>query len=153
MNILKDLENEILNQNLCRIDFRKDKSLFLGIGNRIYSTAENRCVSFYGEWEIGTYNSSWRIIKDNKICLASESDIVKESYKEIVIDKIITLLQIQEITPFDLRFIFSDGLIIDFFNCYCDEDEMIHVLKNDGTWWEKDFCGIWHKGLSSSKKQ
>ena len=150
VNILQDLECEIIGQKLCRIDFRKDKSIFLGLGNRIQPRKENTCVSFYGEWELGSYNASWRILYDGKIVMASQSDSLKYKAREIQVDSEFLLLQVQEITPYDIRIVFSNNLIFDFFSCHTEEDELFHVLKTDGTWWEKGSSGEWKKGRDNS---
>ena len=144
MNIIDNLRQEIINQQICRIDFRRDKSLFIGLGNK-YPTCR-KAVSFYGQWEIGTYNASWRIIKDGKILIASESEKLMAGEKEIVLLPQFKLEEINEPTPFDLSFVFSSNLKIDFFNCYTEDDEFIHVIKNDKTWWEKKQNGLWSKG-------
>ena len=135
MNILDNLRQELINQQICRIDFRRDKSLFIGLGNK-YPTFR-KAVSFYGQWEIGTYNASWRIIKDGKILIASESEKLMTEEKEIVSFPQFKLEEINEPTLFDLSFVFSSNLKIDFFNCYTEDDEFVHVIKIDKTWWEK----------------
>ena len=135
MNILDNLRQELINQQICRIDFRRDKSLFIGLGNK-YPTFR-KAVSFYGQWEIGTYNASWRIIKDGKILIASESEKLMTEEKEIVSFPQFKLEEINEPTLFDLSFVFSSNLKIDFFNCYTEDDDFVHVIKIDKTWWEK----------------
>lgn len=144
MNILDNLRQELINQQICRIDFRRDKSLFIGLGNK-YPTFR-KAVSFYGQWEIGTYNASWRIIKDGKILIASESEKLIIEEKEIVSLPQFKLKEIDEPTPFDLSFVFSKNLKIDFLNCYTEDDEFVHVIKIDKTWWEKKQNGLWLKG-------
>lgn len=146
INILQDLESEIIGQKLCRMDFRKDKSVSLGLGNRIQPRRKNTCVSFYGEWEVGSYNASWRILYNGEIAIASQSELLEYKAQEIQIDSDFILLKIQEITQYDIRFVFSNNLMVDFFNCYTEEDELFHVLKTDGTWWEKNCRGEWKKG-------
>ncbi|MCQ2579797.1 MAG: hypothetical protein MJ159_03775 [Treponemataceae bacterium] len=145
MSVLDNLKEELINQTICRVDFRKDKSLFIGLGDKNIKKKKS-CVSFYGTWEIGTYNASWRIIKDGKIFIASESENLAAEAREIISLPPYKLIGIYEPSVFDLRFIFSDNLIIDFFNSYSEDDEFVHILKIDKTWWEKDNNGIWHKG-------
>ena len=155
MSILYDLKHEILNQKCCRIDIRKDKSFFIGLGKKCLPIDKNICVEYYGFWEIENYYTSWRIIKDNKIVLGSEayynSKLQTKKYYSLLKGK--TLLDIIELTPFDVSFLFSDNIKIDFFACSRPSyRETFCILRMDGVFWEKTQNGRWKKGQSTVPK-
>ena len=150
MNVLEDLKQELLGKKICRISYWRDKCLQIGLGEKSLRKARSKGVSFYGQWEIVTYNASWRIIRDGKILIASQSEDLVE--KEIVSLPVFELEKIIELTKYDVSFIFSNNFEVDFFNCFTEDDELIDVLKDDRTWWEKDQNGIWNKGKDPEKK-
>ncbi len=115
-------------------------------------SATAKGVSFYGQWEITTYNASWRIVRDGKIIIASESESLRTEEKEIVSLPVFELEEKRELTKYDVSFVFSNNFELDFFNCYTEDYELFFGLReNDKVWWEKDQNGIWKKEKNPEK--
>ncbi len=159
--ILDELRGEIIFQKCCRLDIRTDKSLFIGFGEKhkpkkhIYKSGRvwESCVEFYGAWELCIYDSSWRIHKNQKIIVASETlpeEIMPEFINSIKLVET-KLLAIEMLSEIDTRFIFENDIIVDILCCFSDECGVWHVLRNnDKVWWALESSGVWTKGKDHS---
>ena len=148
MLVIEDLKVEMIGQKCSRVDIRHDKTFFLGLG-KLYPTRNKKgIVPYYGFWEFGTYNSSWRIVKSKQILLGSNDFVEDFDAKKRSIHLLgTTLLDIKDFGRYDLTFYFSDDYSIEFLKCFSYEDEILHVLRYDGIWWAKNSDGIWEKGF------
>ena len=148
ISILEHLKDDIIGQPCTRLDVRKDGSISLGLGKLCPTRYKKGSVPFYGFWELGTYNSSWRIIKSDDILLGSGDVFEDFDMKRQNIHILNTiLLDVNELGKYDVTFSFSDDYRLDFLSCFSDKDEILHILRNDGFWWAKNFNGTWEKSF------
>ena len=135
-DIILDKIDAMYGQPTCYYKVHHDKSLHLGFGE---IKKENR----HGEWEIGTYYSSWRISHKNKLICGSDTPI--DSIKELqqCLETIVwgEIVSINHLSEFDLRIVLKNEIFIDFL-CTINDDEAYHIffpknevavfLSNDG---------------------
>jgi hypothetical protein len=121
---------------ICRVEIDPYKNLHVGLGKKVKNQRKNSRVEYYGEWEIGTYISAWRIVKKGKLISGSrqiieDTNLETQKIAPLFNEKFITMIELNE---YDIRLIFSGDLIVDFFFC-SDSDEFLHILGISG-----DFC-------------
>ena len=58
------------------------------------------------------------------------------------------LIAIRELSEFDIRFEFLGDMIIDFLNCFSEEDEILHILHIEGFYWALGVNNQWEYGKS-----
>ena len=127
---ITQLLSQMIDNPCCRIKVGQYKSLSLGFGAKLYHGKPQLNDEYYGEWEIGTYNCSWRIIQNNIVVCASNSSI--ETIEEL--DKLANnfeygnLASIAQLSDFDLRIEFSSGITIDFITTFSEDDECFHIF-------------------------
>ena len=134
------MKKEILNaitsiygKKFCRVRVGRSKSLSMGFGEKKFHNKPILSDKYYGEWEIGTYYGSWRIIKNNKIILGStdskdDLDYLNKKIKKIKFGEIVS---ITNISAFDVRVEFNNNLIVDFITLFSDDDEYFHIFIPD----------------------
>jgi hypothetical protein len=145
MIIPDKLISDLKNLPCCRIDIRNDKTMFIGLGEKCIKKNRLSLVEYYGEWELGTYNASWRILENNKILIGSYDENNNQNINNIIDER---FLDIVPLSDFDVRVKFSNGLLVDFFNCSHEDDEALHVLHINGNYWELNCKGLWTYGHS-----
>jgi uncharacterized RDD family membrane protein YckC len=114
----------------CRTDVGEHKSLSFGFGERVYHGNNRLRTSFYGEWEIGTYHSAWRVVKGNSILLArgdlGSSEYLAARLSQIPLGSILALLQP---SPLDLRIELNNDVIVEIYaNTSDPEDDFFHMF-------------------------
>ncbi|MDR3174018.1 MAG: hypothetical protein LBU19_07200, partial [Treponema sp.] len=147
--ILRNLEN----LPCCRVDINRYRNLSIGLGEKVKNNCKDSRVEYYGKWEIGTYSAAWRIIKGGEFISGSKmlfenTDIETQGLVPLFEE---TLLSITELNEYDIRLKFSGNLIVDFFNCSSD-DEFLHILNTDGSFWVLHFSGQWINGKSPVRR-
>jgi hypothetical protein len=148
--IPKEILIHLENLPCCRVDINRYKNLNIGLGEKVRNECMNSRVEYYGEWEIGTYNAAWRILKNGKFISGSkqqfdDTNIETQKIKLLFNEKFISIIELNE---YDIRLIFSGNLIIDFFSC-SNDDEFLHILNVDGNFWVLEFPNKWRQGKSS----
>jgi len=153
------MDKEILNTissiygiKCCRVAIGNGNSLSIGFGEKIFHNNPKLKDKYYGEWEIGTYYGSWRIIKNNRIILGSNDfkddiELVNRRVNDIIFGSI---KDINNYSPFDVRVIFNDGMIIDFISTFIDDDEIFHIFCPGGKYIEFKAGGLWEIGKSNT---
>lgn len=128
---IENLLSNIKNKPCCRQRVGAWKSLSLGFGTKIFHE-KNLIDPYYGEWEIGTYSSAWRIIKDDDIAIGSRqaSDSVVELNDMLQSIRFGHILNIQNMSKFDIRVLFDNNLMIEFLKMSNDRDDeaIFHVF-------------------------
>lgn len=144
--ILKKIK-KIYGEKCVDVSLRESRGLSLGFGKKIHHDNSHLRSNFFCEWELGTYYGSWRIIKNNKILLASNDDLelLKEKITQLEFGEIIT---ITNLSPFDIRVSFSDDLNIDFLLAFSDEDEVFHIFCPEKIYITFTSEGAWMMGAS-----
>lgn len=141
----------LLGKLCCRTKVGKSKSLSLGFGEKVYHNKPQLEDTFYGEWEVGTYYCSWRIIKDSRILCASNDQIerLEQLDKAVKQIEIGSLKEIHQVSNFDVRLEFDSGVIIDFLTTISDEDESFHIFCPNNIYVELSWEGKWIIGKSN----
>lgn len=116
----------------------------MGFGKKIPTNNSKSRDGYYGEWEIGTYESAWRVIQSGKIICASHDASasltpetpadIDQMFREITFGR---LLSIQKKNTWDFVINFECGISIhlfgassnaddgDFFHIFCPEKKII----------------------------
>jgi hypothetical protein len=113
----------------CRQRVWRYRSLHLGFGKKIFH-GKKLVDTYYGEWEIGTYSWSWRILKNEKILCSSGDTINSVDALNAVVEKIDfgRIVGLKQLTDLDVRAEFDTGLAVDFIKTIKDEDEFFHIF-------------------------
>lgn len=141
----------LIGQTCCRKRVGRMRSLSLGFGKEIPQSNPRLIDAFYGEWEIGTYTATWRIVHDGAILCGSQ-DVVEnlaeldQRLSQIEIGRI---KMIETTSKFDVCVNFEGGLSIDFLGATSENDEIFHVFCPSNTYLEYSIAGGWKKGVSS----
>jgi len=136
---VQTLIEPLLGKLCCRKQVGYRESLSIGFGSKI--PHQNRLKSrddYYGEWEIGTYNSAWRVIHRGKILCGSHDivDSIKEHDAAFNRIELRRLVSVQQLTDMDIRLVFDLGITIDFLATTRDEDEWFHIFCHQGKYIE-----------------
>jgi hypothetical protein len=106
----------------------------------------------YREWELGTYSSNWRVIRNNKVICASLDDV--ESNEELDLKlKSINLGVLESISQTevgDVTVTFDSSLLIEFLCISTEDDEMFHIFCPNSEYIEFNPCSGWKTGRSDS---
>ena len=139
----------------CRKQIGYRRSLHLGFGKKIPNTGAlaHKMRDWYsGEWEILTYESAWRVIKDGKIICASH-DIsalpdpdhppdIDNAFRKIPFGR---LISIQQKNKIDFKITFDSGISIELFAAasHGDEGDFIVIFCPWGKCLSVDLQGKW----------
>jgi len=136
----------------CRTDVGQRKSLHLGFGERVFDGDERLRTRFYGEWEIGTYDSAWRVVKGNSILLA-RGDLGNSNDLAVRLSQISlgTISGLVQPSPLDLRLEFNTDVIVEIFASTSKRDEdFFHIFLPGKKYLGLSARGVWT--LSDSDK-
>jgi hypothetical protein len=149
-DILSEI-NQLLGQQCCRKKVGFSKSLSLGFGTKVFHNNPRLNDNFYGEWELGTYNSSWRIIDGQKILLGSTDkfDDFEEFNRRLDQIELGIIKTIDCMQNIDIQISFNNGLIVVFFATTSDNDEYFHIFCPNHIHIELAPKGIWTKSKSN----
>lgn len=130
---LKHLIAPMFESMLCRRRVGERRSISFGFGAKIFHGKSHLADPYYGEWELGTYNASWRIVSKDRIILGSNdlNELMDEwnlVLRNLPIDRIEALHQVSK---FDVRVCFSKSLHIDFISASSEDDEIFHIFTPD----------------------
>jgi hypothetical protein len=147
--ILKAIK-PIFGQKCCRARINSFKYLSLGFGKKIFHNNPKLDDEYYGEWEIGSYRSSWRIMRGERVLLGKqdveENNELNEKLSKIKFGEIVFIKQISKL---DIRVELKNNLFVDFLSTFSDIDESFHIFCPDHMFIEMDNKGRWTKGKSN----
>lgn len=127
--------NLLLGNRCCRRQVGNNRSLSLGFGKKIYHDEPQTRLrdEFYGEWEIGTYYRSWRVIKDNKIICGSNDSVDSIEELDAALNQIDfgIVESLVQTSSFDVRVNLDNGISVDFLSTIKDDDEIFHLFCPD----------------------
>jgi hypothetical protein len=141
----------ICGKKFCSANVGKHNRLSIGFGEKTSHNIERLADKYLCEWRIGTYYSSWRIIRDGKIILGSNdsndfeylnSQLNELDFKEIV--------EITNYNPLDVQVVLKNDMIIQFINTVSDEDETFHMFCPENLCVVFTTEGLWKIGLSNA---
>jgi len=133
--------SDIFGKPCCRQRVGRENSLSLGFGKKIFHE-KNLIEEFYGEWEIGCFHSSWRIIVNNVIVCGGNDDVDSfDELNEIVAGiELGSISSIKMINDFDVCVTLKNATSVEFF-CLSKSDEAFHIYGPD-----KMFIGLGSDG-------
>ena len=104
---------------------RTDRSLSIGFGS-----IDGSGRSPHGEWEIGTYRGSWRVVRNGVILCGSRDavDSINDLNDCLTRTGIGEFLSIEHLSRLDFRVNFSSDVSIDIFCTFSDDDEVLHIF-------------------------
>ena len=140
-----------MGKRCCRKRVGHRRSLSLGFGEKILHSNPKAVDNFYGEWEIGTYTSAWRVVSKGQILCGSMNlvDSIEELDQEIQNIFLGSVVSIEVTSLFDIRVSFDDGVFIDFIFVSTD-DEMFHIFGSDSLYIEYKCVDGWLVGKSNT---
>ncbi len=120
----------ILGKTCCRQRAGEYRSLSLGFGDKIPHLKKKSVDSFNGEWELGTYTSAWRIIRNEEILCGSMNpvDSNAELEQQVSAIQIGAVVSIEMLSKLDIRIILDDDMFIDFMCASSHDENMFHVF-------------------------
>jgi len=132
VNIADDVSRalgEIIGKPCTRVEVGNFNSLSLGFGEPTRPTAKHDQKD-YRDWEIGTYRSAWRVVKQGLILCGSRDAVesvqeLNAALRQIQLGRFSSLSQPTEL---DVRIDFDSGIAIDFLAATGDNDESFHIF-------------------------
>jgi len=129
-NEISEFIQPLFGEVCSRVQVIKPKSLWLGFGPKIFQD-ERRNSRLHNKWEMGTYYSAWRIIRNSKIVCASNDSVDEEDELESVIQEInlgpISTLDMS--SDFDVRIGFHTEIFIEFLGTTSDDDHSVDIFN------------------------
>ncbi len=152
---VQQLIRQVIGKTCCRKQVGYRNSMNIGLGCKVFHQNPKLRDKFYGEWEIGTYNSAWRVVHAGKIICASHDPVTSVEELDATFNrvKLTSLLSIEQLTDFDVRLIFDHGLSIDFMTTISDEDEAFHIFCPKSKYVEFTVGHGWTAGESNTAWQ
>ena len=140
--------DELINLRCVRQAVGNSTSLTLGFGKKDNDASSEE----YREWEIGTYSSNWRIIKDKRVICGCLDDVdtneeLDSKLKEISFGSIRSLSQ-NEVG--DVILFFDNSVVVEFLCLSDEDDEMFHVFCPNSEYIEYNPYSGWKTGRSDS---
>lgn len=140
----------IYGKKFCSAKVGNHKSLSIGFGEKTPHNIERLDDKYRCEWRIGTYYSSWRIIRDGKIILGSnDSNDIEYLNCQLNALDFKEIAEISNYTLLDIQVVLRDDMIIQFINTISDEDETFHMFCPDNTCVIFSTEGSWEVGPSN----
>jgi hypothetical protein len=142
----------IIGKTCCRQRVGRGKSLSIGFGERILQSKPKVADPFYGEWEIGTYSSAWRIVDNSKILCGSLDvvDSIEELDEKLQQVRLGAVVDIEAVSLLDIRVKLERGVFVDFICASSEDDEMFHIFGPDNLYIEYKNIGGWEVGKSDA---
>ena len=135
----------------CRARVGSPRSLSIGFGKRLPHGHRRLGDSYYGEWEIGTYYGSWRIIKEGVIiCGSNDTDGCEDLSRRLMALEFGRILSVRNVDAYDISAEFDSGIVVNFLATSSDEDERFHIFCPDSIYVEFSVGGVWRIGKSNA---
>jgi|LSQX01.2.fsa_nt_gb hypothetical protein len=134
---LQSLVRPMLGLPFCRVKVGEFFSLSIGLGKMIPSpllhSGRRLNTNFYGEWELGSYFSSWRVIRRSEILYSGtrNMDTENELNKRLAGFEFGYLKSIGQLSEWDVRVESTNDLYVDFMGVdSCDETFHVFCPNN-----------------------
>jgi hypothetical protein len=107
---------------------------------------------FYGEWELGTYWGSWRVVREGVVVcgnteIVDSIDQLDDLLRSIVLGRLEAL---RVLSCFDIQLVFENETHIDILATASEDDELFHIFGPGHTFVEYRVPGFWKSGKSNA---
>jgi hypothetical protein len=142
---------DIVGKKCCRQRVGEYKSLTLGFGEKIFHSRKKSIDPFSGEWEIGTYCSAWRIVKNEKIVCGSMDpvDSLNELDERLSSVEFGSVMGIKMLSKFDIRVELDNGISIEFLCATDYEEEVVFIFGPNNLYIQYSLNEGWQIGKSN----
>jgi len=108
--------------------------------------------TFYGERELGTYSSAWRVIREGQVVCGSSDvvDSIDELDERLQAIDLGAVLAIEMLSQFDIRVALERDVRIDFMSASAEDDELFHIFGPDNLYVEYTCPRGWRVGQSNA---
>ena len=157
---IQSLFQPLLGLNCCRCKVGEFFSLSLGFGSKVDVppplSGRGLNTNYYGEWEVGSYQKSWRVIRRTEILhggcetVNSESEL-NDRIADVDFGRLRSVLQLSQ---WDVRIEFDTDYCVDFlgidpcdetFHVFCPDNVSI-VFKSGVGWFVGPSNQPWNLG-------
>lgn len=127
---IQDLLKPMFGKPCCRKQVGSMKSLSIGFGNKIQHGNPKLKDDYYGEWELGTYNSAWRVMDKRRILCGIHDpvDSIEELNGALNRIELGSITSLEHYRNLDVRVELDNNIIIDFLAATSDDDELFHIF-------------------------
>ena len=126
---IAELIQRLVGEPCTKQEVGRMKSLSLGFGKPVKRAIKvNEKV--YREWEMGSYRSAWRVVKEGRVLCGSTdvSDSLAESNEALAGVELGRLAGVTQVNSLDVRVEFENDLAVEFLSTFSDDDECFHVF-------------------------
>lgn len=110
----EEIRKNLIGLGCCYIRVGYGGKLRIGLGDKIYYKQPRLQGKFYGEWDISSVFCSWRI-SECKTLLCGYDDEIKVCNEAIDSLSLGCIIEVMQLSYFDIRIVFDTGVIIDYF--------------------------------------
>jgi len=130
---------------------RRDRSISLGFGRRVFHNKKHLEDNFYGEWEIGTYTNSWRVTERNSIIIGSQDEVdsIEELNKKLERVRFGRISSIEISNNVDVIIKFNNEIILEVLAVSDSDDEIFHIFGPENFYIEYSINRSWIIGRSN----
>jgi hypothetical protein len=141
----------IIGKRCCRQRAGEYRSLSLGFGEKVPHVRKKSVDSFKGEWELGTYSSAWRIVKNGAILCGSMNpvDSNEELEQQVEAIQLGAVMAIEMLSKFDIRITLDDGTLVEFMCASNYDENMFHIFGPDHIFLGYKSTDGWRLGKSN----
>lgn len=128
----KRMISRIVGKGCCFQGVGEYRSLHVGFGDQIL-TVGPRGPRYRSEWEFGTYNAAWRILRHEELVCGNMDPVESNLELNEKVEKIRfgSFLEIQVVSALDIRLKTDNGVTVEFLCASSDDDEFFHILGID----------------------
>lgn len=142
----------IVGLSCCRRRVGARRSVSFGFGTEIAHGDPRLPDAYYGEWEVGTYYSAWRIVQHGLVVCGS-SDVVDSVHAlndRLAGIRLGEAVCLEMLSDFDIRLSLDDGTHIDFLGTLSEVDEhIVHFFGPGDLYLDYSIPAGWRVGTSA----
>jgi hypothetical protein len=122
------LVEQMIGKLCSRKEVGRTRSLSLGFGAEVRSPL-NLSGKIHREWEIVTYYSAWRVVRDGIVLCGSQDVVDSIDELNLALGRVDLgrFMALRQFTDLDVRIEFDNGVAVDFLATTSDDDESFHI--------------------------
>jgi hypothetical protein len=153
-NLVSPVIGGLLDSECCGQRVSWLRSLSVEFGKKIPHNNPKSNDKFVGEWRVGTFQSTWRVVKDEVLVCASQDFGDSAADLDVAFSKLKfdRFKAIEIVSKFDIRVHFYNGVHIDFLGAISDDDEIFHIFGPDSLYVGYSIVNGWKVGKSNERE-